>query len=279
MSETTPDPRRWKALVFISVAQLMVVLDAHHREHRAAPPAGRPRLLRRRPAVGCHRLHVGVRRPAPARWASRRPAGTQARLPRRPGRVRAGLRTRRRGNRHRNAAGRPRPAGRLRRTPRPGGTVPGRHHVHAGQGACHRVRGVQLDRHGRQRDRPAARRSPHRVRRLALVPLRQRDLRCCRRHRRPRLRPRAGRRTHRVSASTCPAPCSAPAASWPWSGASPVPRRRDGTPARPSPCSSPPRLCWWRSCSSSPAPRPRSCRCASSPTATAPASTSASGWP
>src|SRR4051812_29864762 len=27
MPETTPDPRRWKALAFISIAQLMVILD------------------------------------------------------------------------------------------------------------------------------------------------------------------------------------------------------------------------------------------------------------
>ena len=66
------------------------------REHRPAVRPARPRLLGRRPPVGDHRLRAGVRQPAAARRADRRPVRPQVDVHRRPARLRRGVGGRRR---------------------------------------------------------------------------------------------------------------------------------------------------------------------------------------
>ena len=73
-----------------------------------------------------------------------------------------------------HARRRPRAPGRERRDDGTRGAVPDRRDVHRSQGARQGVRDLRRDREQRRRHRAAARRRAHRVRRLALVPLRQR---------------------------------------------------------------------------------------------------------
>ena len=73
-----PDPRRWSILAVVVVAQLMVVLDASI-VTIALPSAQRALAhLGRQPAVGDHRLHPCLRRPAPPRGPDRRLRRAQA---------------------------------------------------------------------------------------------------------------------------------------------------------------------------------------------------------
>ena len=158
-SKTPPEanPRRWLALVVIALAQLMVVLDATI-VNIALPSAQKAlRHLRRRPAVGHHRLHPGLRRPAAARRPDRRLfgrkrtfliglvgfAGASA-----LGGAAAGLG---------HAVRRPRPAGRLRArcSPPPRSSLLD-HDLHRPQGARQGVRHLRRDRRRRRRDRPAS---------------------------------------------------------------------------------------------------------------------------
>ena len=185
----TPPPaadsqHRWKALVFIALAQLMVVLDATI-VNIALPvrPAG-PGHLRRQPPVGHHRLRPGLRRTAPLRRPHRRPVGPQAHLRRRSDRLRRRLRARRRGHRRGDDARRPRPPGCLRRAARARRALPARRDVHRRQGARQGVRHLRRDRRWRRRRRPDPRRLPHRVPGLALDVLRQHPVRGRRRRRR-----------------------------------------------------------------------------------------------
>ena len=77
---------------------LILVRDRHRaaargarrddREHRAAVRPARPRLLRRLPPVGDHRLRARVRQPAAARRAHRRPLRPQVDVHRRAARLR-----------------------------------------------------------------------------------------------------------------------------------------------------------------------------------------------
>src|SRR5580692_6140612 len=71
-----PDPKRWLALGVIAIAQLMVVLDASI--VTIALRSARTAHLRGEPAVGGHRLHPLLRRPAAPRRSDRRLHGSQA---------------------------------------------------------------------------------------------------------------------------------------------------------------------------------------------------------
>ena len=62
------------ALLVIATAQLMVVLDADHRQRRAAAHPAGARLLRDRPGMGRQRLRADLRRAAAARRPGRGPA-------------------------------------------------------------------------------------------------------------------------------------------------------------------------------------------------------------
>ena len=74
---TEPPPsgetNRWLVLVIVCLAQFMVILDATVVNVALPSIQQRPRLLRRRPAVGGQRLHAGVRRLPAARRPRRRP--------------------------------------------------------------------------------------------------------------------------------------------------------------------------------------------------------------
>ena len=101
---------------------------------------------------------------------------------------------------------RARRAGRLRRAARAVRARAARDHLHRPGRARQGVRHLRRDRRRRLRDRPAARRDPHRVARLALVPVREPADRRARRDRRaaadrerraarpPEARPRRARR-------------------------------------------------------------------------------------
>ncbi len=169
-SVPSPDPLRWKALLVIGIAQLMVVLDASIVNLALPSRQGRPRHQRRRPAVGGHGVHPHLRRPAAARRPHRRLRGPQARLHHRSARVRRRLGARR----HRADGGAavrgPRAAGRVRRAAGAGGAVADHGDLPRAQGARPRVRRLRRDRRRWRRDRTAARRRPHRVPLVALVP-------------------------------------------------------------------------------------------------------------
>ena len=151
-----------------------------HRQHCAAVGAGSPRRLRRRPAMGRHRLHACLRRPAAPGWPDRRLPGAQAGLHDRPGRLCPGLPGWRRGAELRRPGRRPRGAGRVRGAACAHRSCSACNLVHRGPRARHRVRGVRIDRRQRSGDRDAARRGADPVPLLAMVPLRQ----PARRHRR-----------------------------------------------------------------------------------------------
>ena len=144
------------------------------REHRAPLGAGGPRDQQRRPAVGRHGLHAGLRRPAAARRPDRRLHGSQAHVHHRPARVRRRLRPRWPGRQPGAAVRGPRTPGRVRRTDGPGRPVPGDRHVHRAQGARQGVRRVRCAGGRWRRDRADRRRRADGVRLLALVPGRQR---------------------------------------------------------------------------------------------------------
>ena len=162
----------------ISLTQLVVVLDGTI--VNIALPAAQAELgaLRRPPPVGRHRVRARLRRAAAARRPDRRLLGPQAHLPRRAWsasarhRVYGGPRA----DRHR-AHHRPRAAGCVRRAARAGRPRAAHGHVPSGPRPQHRLRRVRHHRRSRRRGRARARRPAHRVRRLALVPARQRGLR------------------------------------------------------------------------------------------------------
>ncbi len=133
--------------------------------------------------MGADGLHPRFRRPAPARRAHRRLHGPQAHVPHRAAGLRRGVGHRRYRPERRAALRRAWPAGRLRGAARSRGARAHRGHVRRTQGARSRVRRVRCDRRRRRRDRSGARRHPHRVLLLALVPRRQRAHRDRRIHR------------------------------------------------------------------------------------------------
>ena len=106
-----PTRAHWWILVVIAGAQLMVVLDTDHHDHRPAVGPAVARILQRRPAVGGDGLHVGVRRPAAPRRPDQRHDRAQADPDDRRRRLRRRLRPRRRVPDHRHAHRRPGPAG------------------------------------------------------------------------------------------------------------------------------------------------------------------------
>ena len=188
-SRTTGRDTRWSALVVIAVAQLMVALDATI-VNIALPSAQQDLGFGdARPDLGRHRLHLHARRAAAARRPGRRPVRPPARVPGRPRRVRRGVRPRGLRARPRHPGRGSRPAGRLRRDPDPDRAVAGRDHLHRTARAGPGVRRVRRRRLERRSGRAAARRRPDRVRRLALVPVRQRRRRRGRVRRRPRRAP------------------------------------------------------------------------------------------
>src|SRR5438477_477146 len=128
-----------------------------HRQHCAAVGAGSPRRLRRRPAMGRHRLHACLRRPAAPGWPDRRLPGAQAGLHDRPGRLCPGLPGWRRGAELRRPGRRPRGAGRARGAACAHRSCSACNLVHRGPRARHGVRGVRIDRRQRSGDRDAAR--------------------------------------------------------------------------------------------------------------------------
>ena len=141
------------------------------RDHRPALGAEGPAYLGGQPAVGDHRLHPGLRRAAAAGWPDRRLRWPQADVHRRPHRVRRRFGTRRPGPGSGPAVRRTCSSGGVRRGDGPCSPVPADHHLPvrpegAGQGLRRLRRGVR--RRGSHR-RPA-RRHPHPVRLVALVP-------------------------------------------------------------------------------------------------------------
>ena len=178
------------------------------REHRAPVRPARPRLLRRRPAVGDHGLCAGVRQPAAARRPHRRPLQPQVDVRRRPARLRRRVGPRRGRPELRPARGGPRAAGRLRRAARPCRPLAPGHDIHRPRRTRQGLRHLRRHRRRGRRHRPAARRRADRGARLALVPVRVDRLRGPGRDRRhppaaPRSRDlavtaRPPRRAHRV---------------------------------------------------------------------------------
>ena len=143
----------------------------HHRQRRAALGPTRPRLLRRRPPVGHHRLRPGVRQPPAARRPDRGPIRPQADLHRRPPGVCRSLRSRRGRTELRAPGRRPCPAGRLRGAAGARLAVATGNDVHGSRRARQGIRHIRGDRRHGRGDRPAARWRAHRGARLALVPL------------------------------------------------------------------------------------------------------------
>ena len=202
---------------------MATAIAATHLHHRAAPlaPLGHPRLprarpahgrarrddrqrrdaldpavarvLERRPPVARHRVLARLRQPPVPRRPAERPARTQDR-PCRSGLVGFAVRlgARRRGAELLDARRRSRDPGRVRRGARARRARDGDDDVHRPRGARQGVRHLRLDRGRGRGDRPPARRHPHPVPRLALVPLRQPVLRGRRARRHPDpARPRA----------------------------------------------------------------------------------------
>ena len=179
----TPDPRRWLILGTVCPRPAHGRAGRHDREHRAAVRAAGPGLHHRGPAVGGDRLRARVRQPAAVRRAAGRPDRAQDHVPGRRARLRRRVGRRRRGHQLRHAgrgAGLP---GRVRRAARARGPVDPVHDVQRPEGARQGVRRLRRDRRRRRRDRPGARRHPDRVPVLALVPVREPDLRRPRRDR------------------------------------------------------------------------------------------------
>ncbi len=172
--DSTASSSRWVALAVIAVAQLMVALDATI--VNVALPTAQSALgfddSQRAWVITAYTLSLAglllLGRPGG------RPVRPAPRDARRPDRVRRQLGDRRRGLRLRDARRRPRAPGRERSDDGARGAVPDRGDVHRSQGARQGVRDLRRDREQRRRHRAAARRRAHRVRRLALVPLRQR---------------------------------------------------------------------------------------------------------
>ena len=153
-SAVRPDPRRWKALAFVALAQLMVVLDGTV-VNIALPSAQRALGFSdadRQWVVTAYALPFGALLLLGGRH--RGPLGAQARLPRRRHRLRPGLGARRRGHRRRDAAGRPRPPGLLRRAAGPGGALPGDGDLHRAGRARQGLRRLGIDRRRRRGGRP-----------------------------------------------------------------------------------------------------------------------------
>ena len=183
------DRRRWLILGVVAIAQLMIMLDSAIMNialPSAAKDLGHPAAGH---LVGHHGLHARVRRPAAAGWSHRRLHRPQARLPHRPRRLRGGLRARRCRAVRVAAVRGPRPAGCVRRAAR--ARVAGHHHrdLHLGSRPRQGVRRLRCDLRRWRCHRPDPRRHPHRVPRLALVPLRQPADRADRRHPRHPVRP------------------------------------------------------------------------------------------
>src|SRR6266513_1822918 len=147
----TSDPRRWLILGTVGLAQLMVVLDATI-VNIALPSAQRAlgfSTVDRQWVVTAYALAFGSLLLFGGRLGDQlRHAGRGAR---RPGRVRCAARAR--------------------------GLVDPDRDVQRPEGARQGVRRVRRDRGRRRRDRPGARRHPDRVPGLALVPVREPDLR------------------------------------------------------------------------------------------------------
>ena len=216
------DPKRFRALAIIAVAQLMVVLDASV-VIIALPSAQRAlHISTANREVDADRLHAGLCRVAASRWPHRRLLRAQAHVRDQPDRLRGRLRAGRPGAERRHALQRPGPAGRLRRGDGSGRplAVDGRLHRAQGTRPCLR----RLRRHCRRRrgHRPHPRRLPDRVRLVALDTAHQRADRHRRRtggpprrHGEPELRP--------TTATTSRVRSPSPAGCWRWS--TPSPRR------------------------------------------------------
>src|SRR5215470_7709088 len=157
---TTPDRRRWLILGTVSLAQLMVVLDATI-VNIALPSAQR--------ALGFTTVD--------RQWVVTAYALAFGSLLLFGGRLRRRLSRRRRDDQLRHAGRGARLPGRVRRAARARGAVDPVHDVHRPEGARQGVRRLRRDRGRRWRNRPGARRAPDRVPVLALVPVREPDLR------------------------------------------------------------------------------------------------------
>ena len=145
-----------------------------HRERRAADRPAGAGLRRRAPLIRRHGVHALLRRAAAARRQDLRPDRATPGADDRADRLRPGVRARRRGADVRGPRGRPGPAGCERRVHGAGRALPDRRDLHRAARARQGVRRLRRGRQQRRRRRSAARRRAHRVRRLALVPLRQR---------------------------------------------------------------------------------------------------------
>ena len=168
MGMQSDDPKRWRALAVIAVAQLMIILDATI-VNVALPTAG-SRHLDGGSAVGGNCVHPDLRRPAAARRAHSGLHRAEAHVHHASDRVRPGLRARRPRSYRRLVVRRPRPAGRLRCGARSGGSVAHHGDVRGSEGAGPRVRRVRRDLRRGRGNRAGCRRSPDRVRLVALVP-------------------------------------------------------------------------------------------------------------
>ena len=198
------DPKRFRALAVIAIAQLMVVLDSRRRDHRPAlGPAFAPHLDGQ-PAMDADGVHPRLRRPPAARRTHRRLPGSQAHVHRQPDRLRGRVGPGRSGRELGHAVRCPRPARGVRRHHGPGGAVAAHRGLHRAQGAGPGLRRLRRDRRRRCGHRPHSRRRADPVRLLALDAADQRPHRHRRRHhRRPASSPRAGARP--ATATTSPA--------------------------------------------------------------------------
>ena len=146
-------------------------------ERRAAVRAAGAAFHHGGPAVGGHRLHPGLRQPAPARRPAGRSAGPQGHVPGRPGRFRGCLGHRRRLGQLHHAGHRAGLPGRVRGAAGAVGAVAADHHVHRAEGPRQGVRRLRGDRRGRRRGGPAARRRADPVPVLAVDTVCEPDLR------------------------------------------------------------------------------------------------------
>ena len=166
--------RRWAILAMLGIAQLMVDPRRDDREHRAAVGAEGARLLQREPPVGRHRLRARVRQPAAARRPPRRPLRPQVDLHRRPDRLRRWPRRSAAPPRASACSSRARALqGAFGALLAPSALGAADDDVHRPRRARQGVRHLRRDRRRRRGARPAARRDPHRVPVLALVPVRE----------------------------------------------------------------------------------------------------------
>ncbi len=172
----------------------------HDRQHRAAVGTEGTPLLDERPRVDRHGLRAGVRQPAVVGRQARRPVRAQVDVHHRTRRVRDRLGDRRAGDLVPDARKRSGAAGSVRRAPRSVGPGAADGDFRGEPRQKQGVWDLRRDRRWRGLAWPAARRHPHAVAVLALVPLRKsgdrrahRDLRAAAAGQPPGARPRGDR--------------------------------------------------------------------------------------